>query len=177
VRLDLTKHNRNIDPQFKQSLLHANIGFGDFKQLRGTPDYDEQGKKEAFATLRQLRPFTIFYTFSMADMKWPEFLRCLLQLVDGKDITLEEAKRLSWKEKARLVRSDPITSVRYHRHRMEALLTLIKKHDCISGKIVDYFWRDEFQQRGTPHTHMAVYVQGAPILGVHSDQQICEFAD
>jgi hypothetical protein len=26
-----------------------------------TPDYDEQGKKESFAMLRQLGPFTIFF--------------------------------------------------------------------------------------------------------------------
>jgi hypothetical protein len=60
---------------------------------------------------------------------------------------------------------------------MEALLTTMKKHSCISGKIVDYFYKDEFQQRGTPHTHMAVYVKNAPILGVNSDQEICDFAD
>lgn len=142
-RRPLPKAGQLIDPQCKQMLLQANIGFRDFKQLRGTPDYDEQGKKESFAMLRQLGPFTFFYTFSMADMKWPEFLRCLSKLVDGVDITLEEAAKLSWKHKARLVRSNPVTSVRYHRHRMEALLSALKKHDCISGSIMDFFWRDE----------------------------------
>jgi hypothetical protein len=53
------------DQQGKRTLLEANIGYRDFKQLRGTLDYDEQGKKEAFAMLRQLGPFTIFYSFSM----------------------------------------------------------------------------------------------------------------
>jgi hypothetical protein len=80
-----------MDPSMQKALLEANIGFRDFKQLRRTPDYDEQGKKDAFAMLRQLGPFTIFYTFSMADMKWPEFLRYLCKTVDGIDITLEEA--------------------------------------------------------------------------------------
>jgi hypothetical protein len=157
--------------------MEANVGFQDFKQLRGTLDYDEQGKKEAFAMLRQLGPFTIFYTFSMADMKWPEFIRCLYKLVDRKDISLEDAARLPWKVKACLERTDPVTSFRYHRHRLESLLVAMKKHQTLSGEIVDYFWRDEFQQRGTPHTHMAVYVKDAPILGVHLDTRICEFAD
>jgi hypothetical protein len=123
----LQKASQLVEPEGKQQLLQANVGFRDFKQLRGTSDYDEQGKKEAFAMLRQLGPFTFFYTFSMADMKWPEFLRCLSKLVNGKDVTLEEAARFSWKEKARLVRSDPVTSARYHRHRMEALLSIMKK--------------------------------------------------
>jgi hypothetical protein len=60
---------------------------------------------------------------------------------------------------------------------MEALLSAMKRHNCISGKINDYFWRDKFQQRGTPHTHMAVYVKNAQVLGVNSDQKICDFAD
>jgi hypothetical protein len=173
----LPKAEQLADPEGKLSLMEANIGFRDFKQLRGTPDYDEQGKKEAFAMLRQLGPFTIFYTFSMADMKWPEFIRCLYKLVEGKDISWEDAARLSWKTKARLVRNDPVTSSRYHRHRMKALLAAMKKYHALSGEIVDYFWRDEFQQRGTPHTHIAVYIKDAPILGVHPDSSICEFAD
>jgi hypothetical protein len=71
----LPKAGQLMEAEGKQQLLQANIGFRDFKQLRGTPDYDEQGKKESFAMLRQLGPFNIFYTFSMAEMKWPEFLR------------------------------------------------------------------------------------------------------
>lgn len=135
----LSKAGQLAAPEGKQQLLQTNIGFRDFKQLRGTPDYDEQGKKEAFAMLRQLGPFNIFYTFRMADMTWPEFFRCLSKLVDGKDVTLEEAARFSWKERARLVRSDPVTSARYHRHRMETLLSIMKKYNCVSGPISDYF--------------------------------------
>jgi hypothetical protein len=172
----LPKAEQLANPEGKRTLMEANIGFRDFKQLRGTSDYDEQGKKEAFAMLRQLGPFTIFYTFSMADMKWPEFLRCLYKLAEGKDISLEDAARLPWKIKASLVRTDPVTSSRYHQHRMESLLAIMKKYHSLSGEIVDYFWRDEFQQRGTPHTHMAVYIKDAPILGVQSDASICEFA-
>jgi hypothetical protein len=122
----LSQAGQLSDPQCRQSLLQANIGFRDFKQLRGTPNYDEQGKKESFAMLRQLGPFSIFYTFSMADMKWPEFLRCLARLVDGEELTLEEAANMSWKRRARLVHSEPVTSSRYHRHRMETLLTTMK---------------------------------------------------
>jgi hypothetical protein len=77
----LSQAGQLSDPQCRQSLLQANTGFRDFKHLRGTPDYDEQGKKEAFAMLRQLGPFSLFWTFSMADMKWSEFLRCLARLV------------------------------------------------------------------------------------------------
>jgi hypothetical protein len=56
----LPKGDQLTDPQGRQGLLEANIGFRDFKKFRGTPDYDEQRKKEAFAMLRQLGPFTYF---------------------------------------------------------------------------------------------------------------------
>jgi hypothetical protein len=99
----LSQAGQLSDPRCRQSLLQANIKFRNFKRLRGTPDYDEQGKKEAFAMLRQLGPFSLFYTFSMADMKWLEFLRCLARLVNGEEPTLEEAAKMPWKRKAWLV--------------------------------------------------------------------------
>jgi hypothetical protein len=153
------------------------LAFAISNSCAGTPNSDEQGKKKVFAMLRQLGPFSLSYTFSMADMKWPEFLRCFARLVDGEELTLKEAAKMPWKCKARLVRSELVISSRYHRYRMEALLTTMKKHSCISNKIVDYFWRDEFRQRGTPHTHMAMYVKNGPVLGVNSDREICDFAD
>jgi hypothetical protein len=94
--------------------------------------------------LRQLGPFTIFYTFSVVDMKWPEFLRCLSKTVDNIEISLEEAAALLWKTRARLVRSDPVTSTRYHRHRMESLLSTMKKYPSVSGEIVDFFGEMNF---------------------------------
>jgi hypothetical protein len=65
----LARADQSLKFAGEAGLLEANIGFRDFKDLRGTPHYDEQGKKEAFAMLRQLGSFTLFYTFGMADMK------------------------------------------------------------------------------------------------------------
>ena len=33
------------------------------------------------------------------------------------------------------------------------------------GQITDYFYRVEFQQRGSPHTHGLFWVKGAPQYG------------
>ena len=32
------------------------------------------------------------------------------------------------------------------------------------GKIIDYFYRVEFQQRGSPHIHSLLWVQDAPVI-------------
>jgi hypothetical protein len=61
---------------------------------------------------------------------------------------------------------------------METLLALMKKHNLLSGEIVDYFWRDKSQQQETPHTHHGgVHKRRSDFGPVHSASRICEFAD
>jgi hypothetical protein len=45
------------------------------------------------------------------------------------------------------------------------------------GKITDYFYRVEFQQRGAPHIHCLFWIESAPKLDTNSAQQVCEFID
>lgn len=45
------------------------------------------------------------------------------------------------------------------------------------GKIEDWFYRVEFQQRGSPHIHMLLWVDGAPKFGVDSDEKVIEFIE
>lgn len=125
-------------PEERANLVKANIGFRDLKRLRGSPEYDDERKKHAFAMVRQLGSFTFFLTLSMGDTKWPEYKRCLSRILDGKHITLEEAKNLPFKTVARLVRNDPVTSARYHRFRVDAILQTLRDCPSILGKIQDH---------------------------------------
>lgn len=43
------------------------------------------------------------------------------------------------------------------------------------GNVLDYFYRVEFQQRGSPHIHMLVWIEGAPKFGKNSNEEIAEF--
>jgi hypothetical protein len=61
---------------------------------------------------------------------------------------------------------NPVTSSQYHRHRTESLLDLMKKHKSLSGKIVDYCWRDGFQQRAMPQDVDAVGSRAAEVRTV-----------
>lgn len=45
------------------------------------------------------------------------------------------------------------------------------------GKIKDYFYRVEFQQRGSLHVHMLIWVENAPIFEVDSVEDITTFID
>ncbi len=49
----------------------------------------------------------------------------------------------------------------------------------VLGKVTPYFWRREFQQRGTEHYHCLIWIEGAPILkqdGSNQDE-VADFID
>lgn len=41
----------------------------------------------------------------------------------------------------------------------------------------DYFYRIEFQQRGSPHTHCIFWIEDAPKFEENSDEEVVEFID
>lgn len=45
------------------------------------------------------------------------------------------------------------------------------------GKVIDYFYRVEFQQRGSPHTHCLFWIEGAPKFEENSDTDVINFID
>lgn len=47
--------------------------------------------------------------------------------------------------------------------RVNAFMTFLKNDDLIlGGKLIDFWWRIEFQNRGSPHLHMLCWIQNAP---------------
>lgn len=45
------------------------------------------------------------------------------------------------------------------------------------GKVKDYFYRIEFQQRGSPHVHMVVWIENAPKYQENDEKEILDFVD
>ena len=45
------------------------------------------------------------------------------------------------------------------------------------GEIADYFYRVEFQQRGSPHIHGLFWIKDAPQYEKHSSEEVVTFAD
>ena len=45
------------------------------------------------------------------------------------------------------------------------------------GTISDWFYRVEYQQRGSPHIHMLMWLDGAPEFQVKSDAEVTGFID
>ena len=140
--------------------------------------YFECAKKDLFAMIRQLGPATLFCSFSAAETHWIHLLRILGKLVDGKEYSDNELKNLNWEQKCRLIQSDPVTCARHFDYQFSQFLNnfLLSKIAPL-GSISDWFYRVEYQQRGSPHIHMLIWLEDAPVYGRDSDDDITSFID
>lgn len=163
-----------------QKLCHHDEGYRILKDLRGSPPYWENVKKEIYALIRVLAIPTWFASFSSAETRWHHLLNILSQTVNGKQLSEEEIRELNWFDKSNFIKKDPVTCARHFNHQVKRLM-----HDVLMttvspiGKVVDHFYKVEFQMRGYPHIHSLLWVEGAPQL--HDTEQsldrVLEFID
>ena len=161
-----------------ERLIHLDEGFQFLRALRGSPPYFEKAKKDLFAMIRQLGPASLFCSFSSAETQWTHFLKILGQLVDDKEYSIAELENMNWDDKCRLIQSDPVTCARHFDYQISQFITnfLLNKAQPL-GKISDWFYRVEYQQRGSPHIHMLIWLEGAPVFGVDDDVLVTNFID
>ena len=166
------------DLSYLEKLVSLDEGYYIFRQLGNSPAYLETRKQDNFAMIRQLSLPTWFMSLSAADTRWTDLLKMLAKLNDGIDYPEKELENLSWQEKTKLVQKDPVTCSRYFDHRVQEFLNTVLKSSCEPiGKLLDYFYRVEFQQRGSPHIHMLVWIENAPTLETNSEREIVQFVD
>ena len=128
--------------------------------------------------IRQLSLPTRFISLSAADTRWTDLLKMLAKLNDDIEYSEKEIEQLTWQEKTKLVQKDPVTCSRYFEHRVQEFLNTVMKSSCQPiGKVKDYFYRVEFQQRGSPHIHMLVWIENTPTLVTNSEREIVQFVD
>ena len=160
------------------NMIHHNEGFKFLRALRGSPPYFEKAKKDIFAMIRQLGSATLFCSFSSAETQWIHLLRILGKLVDSKEYTDNELENLNWEEKSRLIQSDPVTCARHFDYQINQFIqNFLLSTEAPLGKIADWFYRVEYQQRGSPHIHMLIWLENAPTFGEDFDGDVVSFID
>ena len=162
-----------------ESLVRLDEGYRIFRTIRNSPQYWQNQKKEVFAMIRQLGIPTLFMSFSASDLNWTDLILTLGKLVDNQDYT-EALKNntISWQTRSRLVQSDPVTCVRHFDNRVNQFIqTVLKNRHCPLGKLRDFFYRVEFQQRGSPHIHMLAWIKDAPKYGETNDADVMKYID
>ncbi|MCU7800825.1 MAG: AAA family ATPase [gamma proteobacterium symbiont of Lucinoma myriamae] len=166
------------NPSCVDKLVRLDEGYFIFRQLRNSPAYLEARKKDIFAMIRQLGLPTWFMSLSAADTRWKDLLRMLAKLNEGVEYSDSDIEKLTWQQKTKLVQKDPVTCSRYFDHRVQQFInTVLKSNHEPIGKLKDFFYRVEFQQRGSPHIHMLVWIENAPKYENSSEEELIEYVD
>ncbi|XP_071172145.1 uncharacterized protein [Mytilus edulis] len=144
------------------------------KPIRGTPPYWQSSQKDIFAMIRQLGVPTFFCSFSSADFRWSEIVNTILKQQGD----IRNTENMTWDEKCKVLCSNPVTAARMFNNRFNTFLkdVIMSEAEPI-GKIIDYFYRVEFQQRGSPHTHCLFWVENAPKYGEDNNEEVMSFID
>ena len=117
------------------------------KTIKGTAAYWKNTLFNLLAMFKQLGPPSLFVTLSANDMHWPELIKTL------KKCSFENAK--SFKNGLKFVKEDPYMTALHFQRRFKALQKYVINGEQLPlGKVVDYFARVEFQNRGNPHLHI-----------------------
>ena len=140
-------------PDSLKQILKSDIGYRFLQPVRGTPPYWERTMKDLYAMIRQIGIPTFFLTFSAGETRWDDVINTLLTIGQDK----RKISDLEWTDKCKLIKENPLMCARLFDHRVKSLFTklLLSKAQPI-GKVVDFFFRTEFQQRGSPHIHCLV---------------------
>lgn len=155
-----------LDKENINSLIARNEANLFLRTIRSSPQYWEWKKMELNSMITQLGCPTFFITLSPAEIDWDELIVLLVKTLRDEDISQETASQMDRNEKIELVSKDPITVARYFVNRMSELLkfTFHKNGPFKDNPVIDYFWRIEFQYRGSPHIHLVAWNQNAPLF-------------
>lgn len=167
-------NNILTDDNSLKQLLEFDDGYRFLKPIRGTPSFWQGAQRDLVACVRQLGIPTWFCSFSSADLRWTNLLQSILTQ-QGRTQTLEN---LQWAERCELLRSNPVTAARMFDYRWHIFLNEVLMSPLHPiGIIKDYFYRIEFQQRGSPHVHCLFWIENAPQLDKNTDEEVIAFID
>ena len=164
------------DPQRLNRIIFNDKAYNMLQTVRGSPPYWQSVMFKILAGVKQLGLFTWFLTLSAADLRWTDTLQAIA-LQQGQRLSDDDITNMSWEDKCKLLGSNPVTAARHFDHRLQCLFRDVILSDVNPlGKVKNYMYRIEFQQRGSPHAHCVLWVDQAPR---HDDteENVTEFID
>lgn len=145
--MELREHMENIP---NSHLADRLMRFG--ATLRGTRSYWTKCRAELTDMLHQIGTPTIFFTLSAADLYWPD----LHALMPG--ITPSNPREAQLWRKKNVIDYPHIVAQYMHLRNSN-----FRKHVLEKGLDVrDYWYRYEWQHRGSPHVHGFLWIHGSP---------------
>jgi hypothetical protein len=157
--------------EFMQDLFNEDEALSFLRAVRSTPQYWQWAKYKVNAMIRQLGLPTFFITLSPSENNWPELIKLLaeIQAIDPPppgDINqlFNTPPYNNRKFRIFLLNRDPVTVTRYYENRVRALLKFMHSKYGVFKEhpITDFYWRVDFQYRGSPHVHMMTWNANCP---------------
>ena len=174
---DITASMLRDHEQVKR-IIQRDEGYRFLTHIRGTPAYWEKSKRDLFAMIRQLGIPTFFVTFSAADRRWIEIDNAILTSQGKQPMSDEQHKNMTWEQHCDIIMSNPVAAARMFQQRVHTFINdVIMSEANPIGKVQDFYYRTEFQQRGWPHIHMVLWVENAPRYNEESEDEVIEFID
>jgi hypothetical protein len=115
--------------------------------IAGTPSYWSRQQKNLFSMVTALGKPTFFLTLSAADTLWPEVRATLLEMFP-QDAALSNQQ---------LVNKYPLLADKIFQLRVEAFMGALQQ----TLGFVDFWYRFEYQFRGSPHIHALLWLPPA----------------
>ncbi|XP_046145856.1 uncharacterized protein LOC123989199 [Osmia bicornis bicornis] len=124
-------------------------------KIRGTSTYWYQRRLELQAMVNQLGVPTLFLTLSSADLWWPCMMRHFgISSTEIEGMTEAQLSRLMQEK----LNENPLVADEYFSKRVEIFMKILKT----KLNIADYWYRFEYQHRGSPHIHAILWLENAP---------------
>ena len=158
-------NSKTLNDTKLEFLMRQNNVYNAHKQLRGSPMYYEDVKKRLMAFIRQKGAPTLFNTFSSAEFDWNRLALKLYEIKKKKKFSMEfiEMQTSAWKNK--LISENVVLATSHFARRTNKLMSILTKqsfieHGQVKYKVINYFYRVEFQARGAPHLHCMFWLEG-----------------
>ena len=96
----------------------------------------------------------------------------------NKEVSDDDFDKITYMQKAELIQKDPVTCARHFQYLTHIFFNNILTTSASPiGKVVDYYYRVEFQNRGSPHLHCLFWVENSPIYDEAPEENVIKFID
>jgi hypothetical protein len=115
-------------------------------------------------------PPTFFITLNPAEWEWSDLHR-LYSNVYGEEVNGGNISKF--------IARNPVLFADYFTHRIKCVMKNVIQASAmpLGGLASDHWYRKEWQVRGATHTHMLLWVRGAPVVGKNSEEEIIRFIE
>jgi hypothetical protein len=158
---NIETHNDELDKKL----------FTTMSAVRNSKEYWAKTSSKLAALNQHFGPAHLYGTLSPAEYHWEELF--LLLKSRCQDLTNIESLTL-----CELIEIEPVFVAWFFEQKFQSIFNkIILNKNGPLGKVKAFFWRREYQCRGAPHIHYKLWIDGAPIYGVDSNEEVIKFID